>query len=149
MADDEDEVPDASANAPPNDELQALRSSRRVSQNDSNIRRELAKIFGGGNVLPDDVPLPPLPLLPPLPPPPPPQPPPLPVRPPSVLPPLAAAQSDELRHLCERIAQKVDRLEELVAPPIKPPPPLPRSTRRGRTLRKPRDLERSLHGVIR
>ena len=149
MESEENEGPDEQQylNEPEVDELTMLRNSRRVSQNNSHIRTELAKIFGAP---PDSesqppplsksaappplarAPPPPPPPLAPAPPPPPlapaPAPPPPPLAPapapptltgaaPSPSTPLdalnAANSNDvELRMLCERIAQKIDDLEE-------------------------------------
>lgn len=155
--------PDASANAPPDDELVALRSSRRVSGNDTNIRSELSRIFGGVDVPPPEpqrlapphiVALPPVPPAPPpVPPAPPPPVPPVPPPPPLPPAPQSSAPTDELRHLCERIAQKVDSLEQNLmqrrheAPPISRPPAPPR--RRPRVGRRVADVERLLGGAQR
>lgn len=168
-------------------ELAALRSSRKVSQNDSDIRNQLARIFSGGDAAGVDMmyssdtaapppPPPPAPVSAPTVPPPPPQPPPVPVvSAPTVPPPQSLAQdgynhTNDLRLLCERIAQKVDSLEQNLReryadPPsgtANPPPPASRRGSRGSRAmpsvtpgksgsarRRPKDLERSLLGVPR
>ena len=155
------EAPDASANAPPNDELSELRTSRRVSQSDSNIRNELARIFGGVDATPPRMLSPPVAAAPPpasL------QPPPLqppPMQPPPMQSPLArpSVATDDLRCLCERIAQKVDSLEENLRrrnaePPMKRPPTQRASAslhrkRGGGSVRRPMELERLLGSTSR